>query len=275
MAILNVTPDSFSDGGLHAESRSALERAQACVEQGADILDVGGESTRPGAAAVSVEEEWQRLEPVLRELVRWPIAISVDTRRTEIMHRSLDLGVDIINDVQALQAPGALDLLARHAQAGVCLMHMRGEPRDMQSQTDYTDVVQEVTGWLKARCRTVLAAGVNPDRVVVDPGIGFSKTPGQNLALLARQPELLQVGRPLLIGWSRKSTLGLITGRSEPRDRVAASVAAATLALGAGASILRVHDVGPTVDALKVWEAVQQSRSKATIADLVQPQQTT
>ncbi len=255
MGIVNLTPDSFSDGGQHDAPEAALAHAQRLVEEGAHILDLGGESTRPGAPAVSAEQEWARLAPVLAEVVRWGLPVSVDTRRTEVMARALDMGADIINDVQALQAPGALELLARHRQAGVCLMHMRGEPGTMQQHADYTgDVVQEVLQWLAHRVQAVQAAGVQAQRIVLDPGIGFAKTAAHNLQLLHRQHELQALGFPLLIGWSRKSTLGLITGRPAPQ-RQAASVAAALLAAQAGASVLRVHDVAATVDALKVWRA--------------------
>jgi dihydropteroate synthase len=260
MGIVNVTPDSFSDGGQHDDPGAALVHAKQLVEEGAQILDLGGESTRPGAAPVSVEQEWARLEPVLQELVRWQLPVSVDTRRTEVMDRALDAGADIINDVQALQAPGALALLAAHGRAGVCLMHMRADPSTMQQHTHCAgDVVQELSGWLSKRAQAVQAAGVDAQRVVLDPGIGFAKTPEHNLLLLQRQSELLALGFPLLIGWSRKSTLGLVTGRPAPQ-RQAASLAAALMAAQAGASVLRVHDVAATRDALRVWQAVSLGR---------------
>lgn len=256
MGIVNVTPDSFSDGGQHDAPQAAIDHARQLVEEGAHILDIGGESTRPGAAAVSPQDEWRRIRPVLAELLTWDVPISVDTRRTEVMAQALSMGADIINDVQALQAPGALPLLAQHGRAGVCLMHMRGEPDSMQKQTHYADdVVQEVGQWLAQRAATVQAAGVAAERITVDPGIGFAKTPEQNLTLLKRQRELLAIGHPLLVGWSRKSTLGLVTGRPAGQ-RVAASVAAALLAAQAQAAVLRVHDVAATVDALRVWKAV-------------------
>ncbi len=261
MGIVNVTPDSFSDGGQHDDSRAALAHAKRLMEEGAQILDLGGESTRPGAPPVSVKQEWARLEPVLRELVRWRLPVSVDTRRTEVMARALDAGADIINDVQALQAPGALALLAAHGQAGVCLMHMRAEPSTMQQHTQYAgDVLQELLDWLGQRAQAVQAAGVDAQRLVLDPGIGFAKTPEQNLLLLQRQSELLALGFPLLIGWSRKSTLGLVTARPA-QQRQAASVAAALMAAQAGASVLRVHDVAATRDALRVWQAVRLGRA--------------
>ena len=260
MGIVNLTPDSFSDGGQHDAPGAALAHAQRLVEEGAHILDLGGESTRPGAPAVSPEQEWARLAPVLTEVVRWGLPVSVDTRRTEVMARALDMGADIINDVQALQAPGALELLAQHQQAGVCLMHMHAEPGTMQQHADYTgDVVLAVLQWLTLRVQAVQAAGVQAQRIVLDPGIGFAKTATHNLQLLQRQHELQALGFPLLIGWSRKSTLGLITGRPAPQ-RQAASVAAALLAAQAGALVLRVHDVAATVDALKVWRAATLGR---------------
>ncbi|NBX95818.1 MAG: dihydropteroate synthase [Betaproteobacteria bacterium] len=255
MGIVNVTPDSFSDGGRHDTAEAAISHARQLLDEGAQILDIGGESTRPGAQPVSPQQEWERVAPVVRELVQWRVPLSVDTRRTEVMARALDAGADIINDVQALQAPGALDLLVGHDRVGVCLMHMRGEPTSMQQQTHYeADVVQEVRAWLARRVQVVRAAGVAPERMVLDPGIGFAKTAEHNLALLRRQTELLSIGLPLLVGWSRKSTLGVITGRPA-HQRQAASLAAALLAAQAGASVLRVHDVAATVDALSVWRA--------------------
>ena len=260
MGIVNLTPDSFSDGGLHATPQSALAHAQRLVEEGADLLDVGAESTRPGAAPVSPDEEWARLAPLLPELVRWGVPVSVDTRRPEVMARALDAGVDIINDVQALSAPGALALLAAHGRAGVCLMHMRGEPATMQQQVHYAaDVVDTVRLELGLRLQAAQEAGIAMSRITLDPGIGFSKSPAHNLALLGRQAELLALGRPLLIGWSRKSTLGQLTGR--PVDqRLGASVAAALLAAQRGAGVLRVHDVAATVHAVRVARATLAAR---------------
>lgn len=258
MAIINLTPDSFSDGGQHEGPQAALAHAQQCLREGADILDFGAESTRPGAQALAPGQEWARLEPVLREAVNWNVPISVDTRHTEVMRRALDIGVDIVNDVQALQAPGALALLAAHPNAGVCLMHMRGEPSTMQQHTTYEDVVSEVSHWLLERLDRVQAAGVQAARIVLDVGIGFAKTPAQNLALLQRQRELVDsLPRPLLVGWSRKSTLGALIGNKPPEQRLAASLSAAVLAAQAGARVLRVHDVAPTVEALAVLQAVQ------------------
>lgn len=255
MGIVNVTPDSFSDGGHHQDARSAIAHCERLVAEGADLLDIGGESTRPGARSPSPQEELGRVLPVLRHALGLGVPVSVDTSRPELMRAALDLGADIVNDVRALTRPGALDVLASHPQAGVCLMHMQGEPGDMQRAPHYDDVVAEVVAFLQERVRSCVAAGVDRRRIVVDPGIGFGKTADHNLALLARQCELQALGLPLLVGWSRKSTLGQITGRPV-QARVAASVAAALLCVQRGASIVRVHDVAPTVDALKVWRAV-------------------
>ncbi len=254
MGIVNVTPDSFSDGGRYVDACAALNRCEQLVTEGADILDIGGESTRPGAALPDAEEELARVLPVLRHAVTLGVPVSVDTSRPEVMRAALDLGVDIVNDVRALQRPAALAVVAAHATAGVCLMHLRGEPGSMQSKPVYVDVVAEVADSLARRLREVVGAGVDAQRIVLDPGIGFGKTVAHNLSLLRRQPELLALGRPLLLGWSRKSTLGAVTGRAVG-DRLAASVAAALAAVAQGASIVRVHDVAATVDALKVWRA--------------------
>lgn len=254
MGIVNVTPDSFSDGGRHADTTAALKHAQRLVEEGAHILDIGGESTRPGAPAVPAQEEWARIEGVLRGAMSWGVPLSVDTCKAEVMRRALDLGADIINDVQALGAPGALDAVARHPSCGVCVMHMKGSPATMQDAPSYGDVIDEVREFLRARLHALGTAGIGHERITLDPGIGFGKTPEHNLALLRRQKELLALGRPLLLGWSRKSTLGEVTGRPV-EQRLAASLAAALAAVGQGAAIVRVHDVAQTVDALRVWEA--------------------
>ncbi len=255
MGIVNVTPDSFSDGGQHAQAAEAIAHCEQLVAEGADMLDIGGESTRPGADAPSAANELARVLPVLRHAVTLGVPVSVDTSEPRVMQEALALGVDIVNDVRALRRPGALKVLAAHAQAGVCLMHMRGEPHTMQELLDYDDVVAEVAAFLRQRAAEVRAAGVAAERIVVDPGIGFAKTPEHNLALLSRQAELSDLGWPLLVGWSRKGTLGQVTGR--PVDqRLPASVAAALIAAQRGAAVLRVHDVAATVDALKVWRAV-------------------
>ena len=254
MGIVNATPDSFSDGGHHATADAAKSHCDRLVREGADILDIGGESTRPGAPTPDLAEELARVVPVLRHAVTLGVPVSVDTSRAEVMQAALDLGVDIVNDVRALQRSGALAVVAAHPSAGVCLMHMRGEPGSMQQEAHYADVLAEVAGFLQARVDAAVAAGVALARIALDPGIGFAKTPEHNWGLMQRQRELLVLGRPLLLGWSRKSSLGLLTGRPVG-ERLAASVAAALAAVHQGASIVRVHDVAATVDALKVWRA--------------------
>lgn len=256
MGIVNVTPDSFSDGGRFLDASAALAHAERLLADGAHILDIGAESTRPGARTPDTAEELQRLQPVLAAVVGWGVPVSVDTSNPAVIRTALDMGVDIINDVRALQRPGALAAAAAHPQAGVCLMHMQGEPGTMQHGPAYDDVLLAVRDFLRVRWGEARTAGIADERIVLDPGIGFGKTPAHNLALLRRQAELLDLPRPLLVGWSRKSTLGLLTGK--PADqRQAASVAAALLAIQAGARIVRVHDVAATVDALKVWLAIQ------------------
>lgn len=256
MGIVNATPDSFSDGGRYADADAARTHCDRLAEEGADILDIGGESTRPGARQPDVDEELARVLPVLRHAVSLGLPVSVDTSRPEVMAAAIDLGVDIVNDVRALQRPGAVALLSQSPGTGICLMHMRGEPASMQQDVTYQDAVFEVRDFLEARLRELLVAGIVSDRVVLDPGIGFGKAPAHNWALLQRQAALLALGRPLLVGWSRKSTLGVLTGR--PADqRMVASVAAALAAVQRGAHIVRVHDVAATVDALKVWQAAQ------------------
>ena len=254
MGIVNVTPDSFSDGGAHATTAAALAHCEQMVRDGADILDIGGESSRPGAARVSALDELARVLPVLRGALTLGVPVSVDTCKPEVMREALALGVDIVNDIRALQASGALDIVAGHPACGVCLMHMKGEPQSMQNDIRYDDVVAEVTAFLAARSQALMERGVARDRIVLDPGIGFGKRAEQNLELLRRQRELLAPGFALLVGWSRKSTLGQLTGRAVG-DRLAASVAAALAAVDRGAAIVRVHDVAATVDALAVWRA--------------------
>jgi dihydropteroate synthase len=258
MGIVNVTPDSFSDGGAWLDPGLALAHCEALVAQGADLLDIGGESTRPGARPPSLDEELGRVLPVLRHAVQLGVPISVDTSRPEVMRAALELGADIVNDVRSLQRPGALDAVAAHPQAGLCLMHLRGEPGSMQTsladRDEAGDIVAGVHDFLAERLAAVLGCGIAAERVLLDPGIGFGKTLAQNFELLRRQRELLDLGRPLLVGWSRKSSLGAITGRAVG-DRSVASVAAALAAVLQGASVLRVHDVQATVDALAVWRA--------------------
>jgi dihydropteroate synthase len=252
MGIVNVTPDSFFDGGAFAGVRAALAHCERLITEGADILDIGGESSRPGAQPITDAEEWQRLQPVLQEALKLDWPVSLDTVKPEVMRRALDMGVDIINDINALRAQNALSVVASVPACGVCLMHMQGEPRSMQAQPSYDDVVGEVQRFLSHRAQALRAAGVDASRIVLDPGIGFGKTPEHNFALLRRQSELLEMGYPLLVGWSRKSSLGWLTGR-EVDERLVASVAAALAAVQHGARVLRVHDVAQTMDALKVW----------------------
>jgi dihydropteroate synthase len=254
MGIVNVTPDSFSDGGRFAETGAALAHCERLLSEGADILDIGGESTRPGAQPVDSAEEHDRVMPVLEGALKLGCPVSIDTTKPELMTAALALGVDIVNDVQALRAPGALEAISTHAACGVCLMHMQGEPRSMQAAPDYADVVAEVAGFLAERAAVLTARGVAPDRVLLDPGYGFGKTVAHNFELLRRQRELLRLGYPLLAGWSRKSSLGAVTGRAAG-ERMVASVAAALAAVQHGARVVRVHDVAATVDALKVWRA--------------------
>jgi dihydropteroate synthase len=256
MGIVNITPDSFSDGGRHAGARAAIAHCERLLKDGADILDIGGESSRPGAEPVPLEDELARVLPVLRAAVSLGVPVSADTYKPEVMRAALELGVDIVNDIKALREPGALDVVAAHPDCGVCLMHMRGmEPKTMQEgEPDYDDVVREVADFLRQRAAALRSRGVAAERIALDPGIGFGKRDRHNLVLLARQDELLALGLPLLAGWSRKGTLGRITGRPL-NERTAASVAAALAAVQRGARIVRVHDVAETVDALKVWHA--------------------
>jgi dihydropteroate synthase len=258
MGIVNLTPDSFSDGGLHATAEAGIAHCELLAEQGAHILDLGAESSRPGAMTLSDEEEWARLAPVLARAVTLGLPISIDTCKPEVMRRSLAEGADIVNDIHALERPGALEALAAVPKAGVCLMHMRGEPQTMQGLAEYEDVTVEVGRYLDARLQAASRAGIAAERIVLDPGYGFAKTSTHNLELLRNQSRLLALGRPLLAGWSRKRTLGDLTGRPAA-ERVAASVTAAVLAVQGGASLVRVHDVAETVDALKVLMAVSEN----------------
>lgn len=257
MGIVNVTPDSFSDGGLHAGTAAALRHCEQLLKEGAHILDIGGESTRPGSPAVSLDEELARVLPVVRGAVRLDVPISVDTYKPEVMRAVLDAGADIVNDIWALRRGDALQAVAVHPRCGVCLMHMHRDPQTMQVAPMDGDVLPDVLAFLAERAGELVARGVARERIVLDPGIGFGKTVTQNLSLLARQAELLPLGFVLLAGWSRKSTLGAVTGHERPADRAAASVAAALLAVERGARVVRVHDVRDTVDALKVWQALQ------------------
>lgn len=256
MGIVNATPDSFSDGGRHASADAARRHCDRLLAEGADILDIGGASTRPGAVEPSVQEETDRVMPVVEHAVTLGCAVSVDTSVPVLMREALAAGADIVNDVRALRRDGACAAVAAHPSAGVCLMHLQGEPATMQQAPRYDDVVAEVGAWLQARLDAVVAAGIDPTRIVLDPGFGFGKSLDHNLALMAALGPLGRAwGRPLLVGWSRKGTLGRLTGRAVD-DRLVPSVAAALAAVAHGARVLRVHDVAPTVDALKVWAAM-------------------
>jgi dihydropteroate synthase len=254
MGVVNVTPDSFSDGGLHFDSGRAVERARQLIDEGADLVDVGGESTRPGAAPVDLAEERRRVLPVLKALAGGKVPVSVDTRKPEFMREAIAAGADMVNDVGALAAPGALEAVAA-SPAAVCLMHMRGEPGTMQANPSYRDVVREVRHYLSGRVAEAEHAGIARERIVADPGFGFGKNLDHNLALLRAFSEFEELGVALLAGLSRKAMLGKITGR-EVGERVHASVAAVRIAVQNGARIVRVHDVGATRDALAVWQAV-------------------
>jgi len=255
MGIVNVTPDSFSDGGQHIGLEKALIHAERLIYEGAAILDVGGESTRPGAPEVSVDDERTRVIPLVIELVNRGYCVSVDTRKPEIMAEAITAGAAIINDVMALAAPGAVEACAA-SNVGVVLMHMQGQPGTMQAAPYYDDVVREVGDYLLERARVCETAGIAPGRIVLDPGFGFGKTVEHNLALTRRLGELKSLGYPVLAGWSRKRTLGDLTGRTVAAERVSASVAAALACVARGARIVRVHDVAATVDALKVWRVI-------------------
>ena len=252
MGIVNVTPDSFSDGSQHGNLTSALKHCELLLKQGADILDIGGESTRPGAQEVSLKEELQRILPVVKEAVRLDVPISVDTYKPKVMQAVLEAGADIINDIWALRQKGALDVIAKHGGCGVCLMHMHAQPLDMQVYPMEGLAVPTVVAFLLERAQAMLALGVAKERIALDPGIGFGKTVAQNFELLAHQKQLSALGYPLLVGWSRKSSLGAVTG-CEVGERLVPSVGAALLAVERGAQLVRVHDVGATVQALAVW----------------------
>jgi dihydropteroate synthase len=256
MGIVNVTPDSFSDGGHHATAVQALRHAEQLLAQGADLLDIGGESTRPGSPAVSLEDELARVLPVVRDAVRLGVPVSVDTYKPEVMQAVLDLGADVINDIWALRQPGAREVVARHPLCGVCLMHMHRDPQTMQVQPLEGDVIPAVNAFLRQELDRLLALGVASERVVLDAGVGFGKTVEQNFALLARQSELAVQGLPWLAGWSRKSSLGAVT-QLPVEQRLVPSTTAAVLAVDRGARVVRVHDVQETRAALQVWQAVR------------------
>lgn len=254
MGIVNVTPDSFSDGGLYGCRDAAIAHAHELIAQGADILDIGGESTRPGASPVGLQEELDRVLPVIEGLSTVPVPISIDTFKPEVMKHAIAAGVAMVNDINALQDAAAMKVVA-NSDAAVCLMHKQGNPQNMQLQPDYENVLVEVGGFLHDRIAAAEAVGIAPCRIVIDPGFGFGKSLGHNLALLRELRGLTGLGVPVLAGLSRKSMLGALTGQ-DVGQRMPASVAAALIAVQRGASIVRVHDVRATVDALKIWHAV-------------------
>ncbi len=256
MGVLNVTPDSFSDGGQYLDPARAIERAQVIATEGAQLIDVGGESTRPGAVPVPLEEELRRVIPVVRAIARdCKLLISVDTSRPEVIEQAVDSGAVMVNDVRALRRDGALEAAARSG-AAVCLMHMRGEPATMQDSVHYDDLLGEVRAMLAERIQTCVAAGIDAERLCLDPGFGFGKLAGHNLQLLRELRTLLALERPLLVGLSRKSLLRELTGRGK-EGRLAGSIALATAAVLSGASIVRAHDVAATVDAVRVAAALR------------------
>lgn len=261
MGIVNITPDSFSDGGQFESNSKALKHAEKLLQQGADILDIGGESSRPGAQALSVEEELSRVLPFVREAAKWQVPLSVDTYKPEVMKAALDLGADIINDIWALRQPGTWEVIAQFPNCGICLMHMHRDPQTMQIEPMTGNVVHSVKDFLAQQLFKAVSLGIKKERIVLDSGVGFGKTTEQNLAMLSHQASFLSLGQPLLAGWSRKSSLGKILAvdghEPAPSDRLGASLAAALMAVQNGAAIVRVHDVKETVQALKVWQAVQ------------------
>jgi len=257
MGIVNVTPDSFSDGGAHASTSAALQHCEQLLKEGADILDIGGESTRPGSPAVPLDAELARVLPVVREAVKLRVPLSIDTYKPEVMRAVLDLGADIVNDVWALRQPGAREAVAAHPSCGVCLMHMHRDPQTMQTAPMQGDVLSQVLAFWAEQVAQLRLLNVDPSRITLDPGIGFGKTVAQNFALLARQRELLEAGYPLLLGWSRKSSIGTVSGIPAAAERLVPSVTAAMLAVDRGAAIVRVHDVRDTVAALAVWQAMK------------------
>lgn len=261
MGIVNVTPDSFSDGGQHDQTDAAIAHARHLVSQGAQILDIGGESTRPGAASVTLELELARVMPVLDALKDSGAAVSIDTCKPEVMQAALAAGADIINDVTGMRDPRARAVIAQHSSCGVCVMHMQGEPRTMQQNPHYDDVVREVHQALLQQVQALESAGVDRSRISVDPGLGFGKTVAQNYQLVAELETIASSGYPVVFGASRKSMLGAITGR--PVDqRLAGSIAAALAGVAHGAKVLRVHDVGETRDALMIWQSVKDAGNR-------------
>jgi dihydropteroate synthase len=259
MGIVNVTPDSFSDGGLNFATENAVRHARQLIGQGAQIIDIGGESTRPGADTISVEREIDRIMPVLDALRYAGVAISVDTRKPEVMRAALNAGADIINDIDGFRNPISRQTVSNHPSCGLCIMHMQGEPLTMQQAPTYSDVVKEVVKTLAEHAQALIAQGANSNRIALDPGFGFGKTTDHNYSILAHLEQLVALGFPVLIGLSRKSMIGSIINKPV-NQRVVGSVAGALIALNQGAMILRVHDVDATQDAVKVWQATQQQK---------------
>ncbi len=256
MGILNATPDSFSDGGKFRTATDAIAQAELMIKSGADIIDIGGESTRPGATPVALQEELDRVLPVIEALKNCGVALSIDTYKAETMRQALRSGVDCVNDIWALRQEGAINSVLESSDCGIVLMHMQRDPVTMQFNPEYKDVVTEVIAFLQERTDTLMDVGIDKDRIAIDPGFGFGKSLEHNLQMLAHFDLFLKLNYPVLAGVSRKSMLGKVTGK-ETNERVAASIAAAVMAADRGAKIVRAHDVSETVDALKLWEAVQ------------------
>ena len=256
MGILNATPDSFSDGGKFRTATDAIAQAELMIKSGADIIDIGGESTRPGATPVALQEELDRVLPVIEALKHCGVALSIDTYKAETMRQALRAGVDCVNDIWALRQEGAINSVLESGDCGIVLMHMQRDPVTMQFNPEYKDVVTEVIAFLQERTDSLMDAGIDKDRIAIDPGFGFGKSLEHNLQMLAHFDLFLKLNYPVLAGVSRKSMLGKVTGK-ETNERVAASIAAAVMAADRGAKIVRAHDVSETVDALKLWEAVQ------------------
>lgn len=256
MGILNVTPDSFSDGGQHATRDAALRHAEQLVAEGADMIDIGGESSRPGAEPLGLQEELDRVLPIVEALRECGKPLSIDTYKPEVMRATLEAGADLINDIWGFRRPGAIEAVAK-GNAGLCVMHMQRDPETMQEAPSYVDLMGEVDAFLRAQTEALMTAGVAAERISLDPGFGFGKTPDHNLTMLNRLAQFERIGLPLLAGLSRKSTLGAVLGGKPPAERITASVAAALLAVERGAFIVRVHDVQPTTEAIQVWWAMR------------------
>jgi dihydropteroate synthase len=256
MGILNVTPDSFSDRGKYSAPKDALRQAELMIANGVDMIDIGGESTRPGAIPITAQEELDRVMPLIEALKDCGVALSIDTYKPETMHFALKAGIDCVNDIWALRQDGALDAVMESQNCGIVLMHMQRDPLTMQFNPDYKDVNLEVKSFLRSRCELLIKNGINQDRIAIDPGFGFGKSLEHNLTMLANFETFSDLGYPVLAGLSRKSMLGKITGKDSD-ERLSSSIAAVIMAADRGAKLVRVHDVPQTVDALKVWEAVK------------------